>query len=71
MDFVMGLPRTPVRYDFIWVIVDRLTKFAYFLPIKANYSLKVGKFIHSEIVRLHEISSTIILDRDSRFTSRF
>ena len=38
-DFVMGLSRTPIGYDAIWVIVDRLTKFAYFLPTWANYPL--------------------------------
>ena len=40
VDFVMGLPRTPSRYDAIWVIVDRLTKFAQILPIRANYPLE-------------------------------
>ena len=40
MDFIMALPRTPTGYNFIWVIVDRLTISAHFLPIKANSSLK-------------------------------
>ena len=40
MDFIMGLPKTLARYDFIWVEVDRLTKSAHFLPIKANYCLE-------------------------------
>ena len=38
MDFVVGLPRTQKQYDFIWVIVDRLTKSAHFIPIKLIYS---------------------------------
>nr|GEV52136.1 hypothetical protein [Tanacetum cinerariifolium] len=40
MDFVSGLPRTPNGYDSIWVIVDRLAKSAYFLPIKKTDSIE-------------------------------
>ena len=40
MDFVMGLPRTQVGFDAIWVIINRLTKFAHFLPIRATYPLE-------------------------------
>ena len=72
MDFVMELPRKPVGYDTIWVIMDRLTKSAHFLLIKANYPLeKLAQLYIQEIVRLHGVSSTIILDWDPRFTSRF
>ena len=39
MDFVLGLPRSPKGLDAIWVIVDRMTKLAHFLPIQMNYSL--------------------------------
>jgi hypothetical protein len=38
MDFIIGLSRTQVGYDSIWVIVDRLTKVAHFVPIKMTYS---------------------------------
>ena len=72
MDFVMGLPRTSAGYDAIWVIMDRLTKSAHFLPIRANYPLeKLAQLYIQEIVRLHGISSTIISDRDPRFISQF
>jgi hypothetical protein len=37
MDFIVGLPRTAKGFDSIWVIVDRLTKIAHFLPVKASY----------------------------------
>ena len=72
MDFVVGLPRTPKGLDAIWVIVDRLTKSAHFIPIKIRYSLErlAGLYV-SEIVRLHGVPSSIVSDRDPRFTSRF
>nr|GFC46641.1 retrotransposon protein, putative, Ty3-gypsy subclass [Tanacetum cinerariifolium] len=40
MDFITGLPTTQKRHDAIWVVVDRLTKSAHFLPIRKNYSIK-------------------------------
>ncbi|GJS12629.1 putative reverse transcriptase domain-containing protein [Tanacetum coccineum] len=40
MDFVSGLPRTPSGYDTIWVIIDRLTKSAHFLPMKKMDSME-------------------------------
>ena len=72
MDFVVGLPLTGRKHDSVWVVVDRLTKSAHFLPVKTNYSLdKLTELCIKEIVQLHEIPISIILDRDSRFTSRF
>ena len=72
MNFVMGLLRTLAGYDTICVIVDRLTKSAHFLAIKANYPLeKLAQLYIQEIVRLHGVPSTIILDRDPNFTSQF
>nr|GFB13888.1 putative nucleotidyltransferase, ribonuclease H [Tanacetum cinerariifolium] len=41
MDFVTGLPRTQKKNDAIWVVVDRLTKSAYFLPIHKNFSISI------------------------------
>ncbi|KAG8474782.1 hypothetical protein CXB51_031699 [Gossypium anomalum] len=72
MDFVTGLPLTPKRKNAIWVVVDRLTKSAHFLPVRTDDSLdKLAKIYIFEIVRLHEVPISIILDRDPRFTSRF
>ncbi|CAL2256384.1 unnamed protein product [Prunus armeniaca] len=72
MDFVFKLPRTQNKHDGVWVIVDRLTKSAHFLPVRANYTLnKLAKIFIDEIVRLHGVPVSIISDRDPRFTSRF
>ncbi|KAM1123460.1 hypothetical protein ACFX19_004937 [Malus domestica] len=72
MDFVYGLPRTPLRDDGIWVIIDRLTKTAHFLPVQQTYSLeKLVKLFVNNVVRLHGVPISIVSDRDPRFTSRF
>ncbi|GJT01101.1 putative reverse transcriptase domain-containing protein [Tanacetum coccineum] len=72
MDFVSGLPRTPSGYDSIWVIVDRLTKSAHFLPMKKTDSIeKLAQLYLKEIVCKHGVPTSIISDRDSLFTSRF
>nr|GEX69431.1 putative reverse transcriptase domain-containing protein [Tanacetum cinerariifolium] len=65
MDFVSGVPRTPSGYDSIWVIVDRLTKSAYFLPMKKTDSIeKLAQQYLKEIVCRHGVPLSIILDRD-------
>ncbi|GJV93491.1 putative reverse transcriptase domain-containing protein [Tanacetum coccineum] len=72
MDFVSGLPRTPSGYDSIWVIVDRLTKSAHFLPMKKTDSIeKLAQLYLKEIVCRHGVPVSVISDRDSLFTSRF
>nr|GEV09719.1 hypothetical protein [Tanacetum cinerariifolium] len=71
MDFVGGLPRMPSGYDTNWVIVDRLTKSAHFLPMKKMDSMeKLTRLYLKEIVCRHGVPVSIILDRDSHFTSR-
>ena len=72
MDFVVGLPRSQRGNDAIWVIVDRLTKSAHFLPIRRTHSLeKLAELYVNEIVRLHGVPVSIVSDRDPRFTSSF
>ena len=72
MDFVTHLPHTLRKHDSVWVIVDRLTKTAHFLPIDLRISMrKLTQIYIDEIVRLHGVPSNIVLDRDPRFTSRF
>ena len=68
MNFVYGLPRSQKGHDVILVIVDRLTKTAYFLPVNMKYSLKkLVKLYMDEVVRLHGVPVSIVFDRDSRF----
>ncbi|KAJ8769788.1 hypothetical protein K2173_007648 [Erythroxylum novogranatense] len=69
MDFIMGLPRTPRQHDAIWVIVDRLTKSAHFLPVRENNTLdQLAQKYVAKIVRLHGVPVSIVSDRDPRFT---
>ncbi|GKA04467.1 hypothetical protein Tco_0683587 [Tanacetum coccineum] len=72
MDFITKLPKTAAGFDTIWVIVDRLTKSAHFLPIKETDQMeKLARLYVKEVVSRHGVPVSIISDRDSRFTSRF
>ena len=63
MDFVVGLPKTVEGYDSIWVVVDRLTKTARFIPMKITYPVsKLAELYVNNIVRLHGIPKSIISD---------
>ncbi|XP_052481182.1 uncharacterized protein LOC128035477 [Gossypium raimondii] len=72
MNFVSGLSLTPTKKDLVWVIIDQFSKGVHFLAMRINYSLqKLAELYITEIVRLHGVPDSIILDRDLRFTSRF
>ena len=72
MDFVVGLPVIGRKNDLVWVVVDRLTKSADFLPVRTDYSLdKLTELYIREIFWLHGIPISIISDKDMSFTSRF
>jgi hypothetical protein len=72
MDFIVRLPRIEVGYDSIWVIVDRLTKVAHFIPVKTTYSgAKLAELYMSQIVCLHGVPKKIVSDMGSQFTSKF
>jgi hypothetical protein len=72
MDFIVGLPRTHSGYDSIWIIVDRLTKVAHFIPIKMTYSKpQLAGLYMSRIVYLHGVPKKIVSDRGTQFTSKF
>ena len=72
MDFIVGLPKTAKGYDSIWVVVDRFTKSAHFIPVKAGYkSHQYAELYIARIVSLHDVPKTIISDRGSQFVARF
>nr|GEU52994.1 putative reverse transcriptase domain-containing protein [Tanacetum cinerariifolium] len=72
MDFVTKMPRTSSGHNTIWVVVDRLTKSAYFLPMRDDYKMdRLARLYLNEIVAKHGVPISIISDRDSRFMSRF
>ncbi|GKD70859.1 putative reverse transcriptase domain-containing protein [Tanacetum coccineum] len=72
MDFITKLPKTSNGHDTIWVIVDRLTKSAHFIPTRETDSMEtLTRLYIKEIVSRHRVPISIISDRDSHFTSRF
>ena len=72
MHFAMGLPLSTSNNNAIWVIVDRLTKSAHFLPIRDALGVRrLAQLYVKEIVRLHGIPSDIVYDRDLRFQARY
>jgi transposase InsO family protein len=72
MDFIVGLPRNQVGYDSIWVIVDRLTKVAHFIPVKTtNSGAQLAELYMSRIMCLRGVPKKIMSDRGSQFTSKF
>ena len=72
MDFVLSFPLTQQKHDYVWVIVDKLTKSTHFIPVRMDYFMdQLAELYVKEIVRLHGVPLSIVSDRDSRFTSRF
>nr|GFB62710.1 reverse transcriptase domain-containing protein [Tanacetum cinerariifolium] len=72
MDFVTKLPTSSQGYDTIWVIVDQLTKFVIFTPIRETDPMdKLARIYLKEVVTRHGIPVSIISDRDLRFASNF
>jgi hypothetical protein len=72
MDFIMGLPRTAKGYDSIWVIVDRLTKIAHFLPVRVKYTVATYVELYiAHILSLHGVPKIIVSDRGPQFVSKF
>nr|CAH66097.1 OSIGBa0114I04.4 [Oryza sativa] len=72
MDFIIGLPRTSAGHDSIWVVVDRLTKVAHFIPVKTTYTgNKLAELYMARVVWFAWRLKKIVSDRGSQFTSKF
>ncbi|GKC79045.1 putative reverse transcriptase domain-containing protein [Tanacetum coccineum] len=72
MDFIMKLPKSSQGYETIWVIADRLTKSAIFVPMRETDPMeKLARMYLKEVVTRHGIPVSIICDRNLRFASNF
>jgi hypothetical protein len=72
MDFIVSLPLTAHKFDSIWVIVDRLSKSAHFIPVHTHYDARKYVEIYiAQVLCLHGVSKTIISDQGSQFVTRF
>jgi hypothetical protein len=72
MDFITRLPRTQKGNDSIWVIVDRLTKVAHFIPVKTTYTVsQLSELYMENILKLHGAPRSIVSDRRPQFTAKF
>jgi transposase InsO family protein len=72
MDFIIGLPNTSQKHDSIWVIIDRLTKIAHFLPVHTTYiAKKYAEVYLDQIIHLRDVPKTIISDRGAQFIACF
>ena len=69
MDFITNLPKVG-SYEQIWVVVDRFSKMAHFIPLKNRQAENLVKAFVREIWRLHGLPLGVISDRDTVFTSK-
>jgi hypothetical protein len=70
MDFMVALPRTPSGFDSIFVVVDRLSKLAHFIPTRSTATAAdTASLFFTHIFRHHGLPEEIVSDRDPKFTS--
>ena len=71
-NFILPLQRSRRKHDSVWQILDRMTKLTKFFRVNNTHSPKdYAKLYLQEVVRLHAVFLTIILDRDEQFTAQF
>ena len=72
MDFITGLPKSKKQHDSIFVVIDKLSKEAHFIPMKSTYKVvNIADIFLKEVFRLHGIPKAIISDRNVNFTGNF
>ena len=72
MDYIVGLPKSKKENDSFWVIIERLTKSAHFIPVKTNCTAKTyARIFVRKIIRLHGVPDMMVSDRGSVFISYF